>query len=405
MNLAGVAVLILAFLAFLAVRAESNPAVQCSTFNPRSASYCPEGRGSTCRVVISKQNQYTYPGCGSCTKTGNTVTCSTIGITFQFTGTDQVEISYNPRLITRVNQAAVRYEENKECRTQSRAPCSNPLRLTTPTVQGRPGPAICEVQVCYNPVDCGDEGSLCGDPKIVGGDGVMFYFHGYKGADFCLVSDSDLHINAHFIGMRPEGRTRDFTWVQGLGFVYGPHSLTVGVKKVAKWDATVDQLEFTYNGRAFELEGSSWRSDPDETMTINRVGSRNAVDVVVKDKMGVVLTALPIGHEENRVHKYGIGDDDCFAHFNMQFRFFSLSSKVNGVLGQTYQPGFVNPVKRGVAMPIMGGSDRFITSSLLATDCKVSQYTATAVALRDKSTLPNLTSCGSSASGALTCRR
>jgi hypothetical protein len=328
------------------------------------------------------------------------------GFTFKFTRKDQVEVTYSAQLVTKVYQAVVKFARTA-CRTKSKPVTANPFRLTTTPANSRTtnNADISYVQVCYNPVDCGYNNYMCGDPKIVGGDGVMFYFHGYKDADFCLVSDSDLHINAHFIGKRPEGRTRDFTWVQGLGFVYGPHSLTVGVKKVAKWDVTVDQLEFTYNGRAFELEGSSWRSDPDETMTINRVGSRNAVDVVVKDKMGVVLTALPIGHEENRVHKYGIGEDDCFAHFNMQFRFFSLSSKVNGVLGQTYQPGFVNPVKRGVAMPIMGGADRFITSSLLATDCKMSQYTATAVALRDKSTLPNLTSCGSSASGALTCRR
>lgn len=232
----------------------------------------------------------------------------------------------------------------------------------------------------------------------------MFYFHGYKNADFCLVSDSDLQINAHFIGKRPANRSRDFTWVQALGFVYGPNALTVGVKKVAKWDAAVDHLEFTLNGKAFTVEESSW-SSPDETITINRIGARNSVDLVVRRKMGVTLTAVPIGHEENRVHKYGITDDDCFAHFNMQFRFYSLSTHVNGVLGQTYQEGFKNPVKRGVAMPIMGGADRYITSSLLATDCKVNQYSATPVEMKDQSHLPNLASCGSGTSGILMCKR
>jgi hypothetical protein len=97
----------------------------------------------------------------------------------------------------------------------------------------------------------------------VGGDGVVFYFHGRKNQDFCLVSDSDLHINAHFIGKRPEGRPRDFTWVQALGFVFGSHTLTVAAKPVAKWDNSVDHLEFSYDGVAMEIETtpmSSWTS-------------------------------------------------------------------------------------------------------------------------------------------------
>lgn len=62
----------------------------------------------------------------------------------------------------------------------------------------------------------------------------------------------------------------------------------------------------------------------------------------------------------------------------MQFNFFSLSPSVNGVLGQTYQPDFVTPVKLGVPMPIMGGSQKFITSSLFSPDCKATQFSSSA---------------------------
>lgn len=54
-------------------------------------------------------------------------------------------------------------------------------------------------------------GGMCGDPKIVGGDGVVFHSHSCKDRDFCLVCDSDLHISAPFIGKHPEGRQRDLT--------------------------------------------------------------------------------------------------------------------------------------------------------------------------------------------------
>ncbi|KAG0564787.1 hypothetical protein M758_8G135500 [Ceratodon purpureus] len=256
---------------------------------------------------------------------------------------------------------------------------------------------------------CDKKGGICGDPKIVGGDGVTFYFHGRMNQDFCLVSDSDLHINAHFIGKRPEGRARDFTWVQALGFVYGPHALTIAAKRVAKWDNAVDQLQLSYNGQPLELKGS-WTS-PDGVIAMNRIGATNAVDLTIKEKMGVALTVVPIGEKESKVHGYGIGADDCFAHFDMQFRFYNLSSLVDGVLGQTYQPDYVNPTKRGVAMPIMGGADRFFSSSLLATDCKMSKYSGLAIPVG--SAMPSFDAvCGSKAGslsngipGGLICRR
>jgi hypothetical protein len=262
---------------------------------------------------------------------------------------------------------------------------------------------------CPSTADCKGKGCVCGDPKIVGGDGVVFYFHGRKNQDFCLVSDSDLHINAHFIGKRPDGRTRDFTWVQALGFVFGRHTLTIAARKVAQWDKSVDQLEVAYNGEDLDFGGvSSWTS-PEGAMTLNRIGATNAVDLAVKEKMGVALTVVPIGKEENRVHNYGMTEDDCLAHFDMQFRFYNLSSSVNGVLGQTYQPWFESPVKKGVAMPIMGGADRFVSSSLLATDCETSQYTASAIP--EGSAMPSfIAMCGSSGlpegvPGGITCRR
>ena len=71
----------------------------------------------------------------------------------------------------------------------------------------------------------------------------------------------------------------------------------------------------------------------------------------------------------NRVHNYGITSEDCFAHFDMKFQFWNLSTTVDGVVGQTtYQPGFLNYVKRGVAMPIVGAVDPFRSSTTETAD-------------------------------------
>lgn len=54
----------------------------------------------------------------------------------------------------------------------------------------------------------------------------------------------------------------------------------------------------------------------------------------------------------------------------MQFRFYRLSPQVEGVLGRTYRDDYVSTVKAGVAMPVVGGEDKYKTTSLLSPDCK-----------------------------------
>lgn len=80
----------------------------------------------------------------------------------------------------------------------------------------------------FDRADCNQVGAVCQDPRFIGGDGITFYFHGKKDHDFCLVSDSNLHINGHFIGRRNPDMKRDFTWVQALGILFDTHQLYVG---------------------------------------------------------------------------------------------------------------------------------------------------------------------------------
>jgi hypothetical protein len=114
----------------------------------------------------------------------------------------------------------------------------------------------------------------------VGGDGVMFYFHGKSNEDFCLVSDTNLHVNAHFIGARPHGRTRDFTWVQAIGIMFDDHTFSIAADKVATW-TNDDHLLFTFDGQAVDLAvgaGSKWISEMGE-VEIQRISETNTVQV------------------------------------------------------------------------------------------------------------------------------
>lgn len=201
----------------------------------------------------------------------------------------------------------------------------------------------------------------------------MFYFHGRKDEHFSLVSDPNLQINARFIGLRPAGRSRDFTWIQALGFMYGSHNFTVEAAHVKQWDSNVDYLKFSYDGKPLLVpEGhlSEWKS-PDKELTLERTGTRNSIMVMLDGIVEAMLNVVPITKEDDQIHKYHIPSDDSFAHLEVQFRFIGLSPKVEGVLGRTYRPDYKNTAKRGVLMPVVGGEDKYKTSSLLSADCKL----------------------------------
>ncbi|KAF8410348.1 hypothetical protein HHK36_002876 [Tetracentron sinense] len=238
-------------------------------------------------------------------------------------------------------------------------------------------PRLCEVdcRLCKPYCACDKPGAVCQDPRFIGGDGVMFYFHGKKDKDFCLVSDPDIHVNAHFIGKR-SNKGRDFTWVQSIGILFESHQLYLGALKVAQWDELVDNMLIQLDGEDIVIpagRGKSWWS-PEAGLKLRRHAEANAVEVQVEGLFEIKARVVPITSEESKVHGYDVAEDDCFPHLELNFKFNSLSHRVNGVLGQTYRPSFRSRVKMAAAMPIMGGAEKFAVSQLFATDCVVSNF-------------------------------
>ncbi|XP_013594641.1 PREDICTED: ESX-1 secretion-associated protein EspI-like [Brassica oleracea var. oleracea] len=244
-------------------------------------------------------------------------------------------------------------------------------------------PRSCEVDcvTCKPLCNCDKPGSVCQDPRFIGGDGLTFYFHGKKDSNFCLISDPNLHINAHFIGKRRPGMARDFTWVQSLAVLFGTHRFYVGALKTATWDDSVDRISASLDGNVIslpQLDGATWTSSPGvyPQVSVKRVNAdTNNIEVEVEGLLKITARVVSITMEDSRIHGYDVKEDDCLAHLDLGFKFQNLSDNVDGVLGQTYRPNYVSRVKIGVHMPVMGGDREFQTTGLFAPDCSAARFT------------------------------
>ncbi|XVE80208.1 hypothetical protein DITRI_Ditri14bG0121300 [Diplodiscus trichospermus] len=270
---------------------------------------------------------------------------------------------------------------------------------------------ICKAECKNKKPNCNAPGAACLDPRFIGGDGIVFYFHGKSNEHFSLVSDLNLQINARFTGLRPEGRTRDYTWIQAIGLLFGAKTFSLEAKHAAIWDEEVDHLKFSYNGKDIVIpEGhlSSWQS-PENDLTVERTSVKNSVLVTLSEIAEISVNVVPVTKEDDRIHNYQIPSDDCFAHLELQFKFYGLSYKVEGVLGRTYQPDFVNPAKLGIAMPVVGGEDKYRIPSLLSADCYSCIFSPAGVLDQTDSLLKDFGTldCTSRASGGsgIVCRR
>ncbi|KAL5549726.1 hypothetical protein UlMin_004957 [Ulmus minor] len=231
---------------------------------------------------------------------------------------------------------------------------------------------ICKAECKNRKPNCNGPGSACLDPRFIGGDGVVFYFHGRRNEHFTLISDHNLQINARFIGLRPEGRSRDYTWIQSLGILFDSHKFSLEAKKSPIWNEELDHLKFSFNGEEIEIPGthlSLWQS-PEKALRVERTSPKNSITVTIPEIAEISVNVVPVTKEDDRIHNYQIPDNDCFAHLEVQFRFYDLSPEVEGVLGRTYRPDFENPAKPGVAMPVVGGEEKYKTTSLLGDDCR-----------------------------------
>ncbi|KAI3769928.1 hypothetical protein L6452_01042 [Arctium lappa] len=149
-------------------------------------------------------------------------------------------------------------------------------------------------------------GVVCQDPRFIGGDGITFYFNGKKDQDFCLVTNSNLHINGHFIGKRNKNMGRDFTWDQSIGVLFDNHALQISAQNTSTWDDAIDRIfSITFDGENIllpKIEGTNWHSS---TTSITRIQDTNDIVVEVENHFKITAKVVPITKEESELKILG----------------------------------------------------------------------------------------------------
>eukprot|EP00271_Cylindrocystis_brebissonii_P021310 TRINITY_DN7526_c0_g1_i1.p1 TRINITY_DN7526_c0_g1~~TRINITY_DN7526_c0_g1_i1.p1 ORF type:complete len:455 (+),score=55.21 TRINITY_DN7526_c0_g1_i1:251-1615(+) len=229
--------------------------------------------------------------------------------------------------------------------------------------------------------------------RVVGGDGVVFNFHGSADQDFCLVSDRDFHINVHMIGRKEDKRRT--TWISGLAIIAGGMHLYVEAFQEATWDPFLDHIAIYMNGTNLNIpapgykaspsaEASRWESANDQVLIIRRRVNEARIQIAGLLDLIVKTDAVP-----SELWSAA----SCFVHLDMEFRQLAVSDEVHGVLGQTYRPMRIQASRqramfnqediddvdaavlgKQLGPAIIGHMQDYRSSGLWATDCKYGKF-------------------------------
>ena len=123
------------------------------------------------------------------------------------------------------------------------------------------------------------------------------------------------------------------------------------------------------------VRNERWVSEALPGLSVTRMDAVNTVMVELAGVFSISANAVPITDKDNRIHKYGRTEGDSLVHLDLGFQFHNLTKDVDGVLGQTYRPGYASKVDIRAKMPIMGGAPKYLSKAgLFHTDCAVSRF-------------------------------
>lgn len=240
-------------------------------------------------------------------------------------------------------------------------------------------------------------GGVKGDPHFHGADDSNFDFTGVPGTSYCLISDSHIHVNAHYGGRYDRWgneTSKPLTWIRQIGILWGHHTVKLAVREGARWEydhGYMASMEVDGEPVSLAQEGDSLTSAGGAIrirwVAAKRRDADDLVDVYEVNVGDVLLVRLTLRPEVAILRT----STDAVVHFDVEFPMADLSEGVHGVLGQTYRSDHkgrishqalehddvlgVDVVKGRNAEGFLDGEvEDYASTSLLKADCKVARF-------------------------------
>ncbi|GAQ79908.1 hypothetical protein KFL_000410075 [Klebsormidium nitens] len=216
-----------------------------------------------------------------------------------------------------------------------------------------------------------------------------FDFHGSAGKAYCMITTATITVNAHMFSLAPTalvpehryhgGRCFQFTWIDGIGFVY--RNLQGQTQRIAVWldrtlaDVSVHPFNVTFEDEPVETsEDAAWTS-PDGIARIERTA--------VPDQLVVSLDGL-LEVEISRAEDAELRDQPegpPVRYINLAVKGLAVGPGVHGM----YAPGAVEARLKMVTQEGLnhreyaeGADEEYETSDLTSANCSYDRF-ATAV--------------------------
>ncbi|CAI5462979.1 unnamed protein product [Closterium sp. Yama58-4] len=250
------------------------------------------------------------------------------------------------------------------------------------------------------------------DPHLTGAHGTHYDFTGRLDRSFCLFSDRRFHVNMHLNGYQgappavsaaktdKESSTELHTWIKEIGVVWmTPDGANHTLRMVARKGK---QQERGHNGFLSLLEIDGATTTPPSVGKSITTSSGLVFTKVAEEKEG------PFDVDQFQVRVVGLGELDvrvrvahpllqtpaeAETHFNVELSDVKMTSAVHGVLGQTFR-NTPEQLQRAVKYSHLaallhhpidvdkaegqgfldGQVEDYISSSVVAPDCKYSAY-------------------------------
>ena len=245
--------------------------------------------------------------------------------------------------------------------------------------------------------------TVSGDPHFVGARGTRYDFNGLPGKNYCLFTDSSVHMNMHMIGYstnegKIEGGKAVHTWIGKLGILWKvggkSHSLVLSAREgpqvkrgtgfLAGAELDSVALPALQEGEAHSLAGGG-------NLTFHHIGSwghhKEPMDVYFVTLPGLITIEVALRAEHRRWRTRS----NAWTHFDVSLSQVHLSNKMHGVLGQTFRAdrgsrsmdfkALTSLLRRPVAADgpsgagfLDGSAMDYEASSVLAADCRFSAF-------------------------------